>query len=65
MSVKRRELIRYLEENGFRLLREGGQTLRLYEYSEDNSDQAAPGDRSYNRECLVQAGGVTAEVLGG
>ena len=24
MSVKRRELIRYLETNGFRLLREGG-----------------------------------------
>lgn len=24
MAVKRRELIRYLEENGFRLLREGG-----------------------------------------
>ena len=24
MSVKRRELIRYLEEEGFRLLREGG-----------------------------------------
>jgi len=23
MSVKRRELVRYLEENGFRLLREG------------------------------------------
>jgi predicted RNA binding protein YcfA (HicA-like mRNA interferase family) len=24
MSVKRRDLIRYLEENGFSLLREGG-----------------------------------------
>ncbi len=24
MAVKRRDLIRYLEENGFRLLREGG-----------------------------------------
>ena len=24
MAIKRRELIRYLEENGFRLLREGG-----------------------------------------
>jgi predicted RNA binding protein YcfA (HicA-like mRNA interferase family) len=24
MSVNRRDLIRYLEENGFRLLREGG-----------------------------------------
>lgn len=24
MSVKRRELIQYLEQNGFRLLREGG-----------------------------------------
>lgn len=24
MSVKRRDLVRYLEENGFRLLREGG-----------------------------------------
>ncbi|MEW6487034.1 MAG: type II toxin-antitoxin system HicA family toxin [Thermodesulfobacteriota bacterium] len=24
MSVKRRELVRYLEANGFRLLREGG-----------------------------------------
>ncbi len=24
MSIKRRDLIRYLEENGFRLLREGG-----------------------------------------
>ena len=24
MSVKRRDLIRYLEESGFRLLREGG-----------------------------------------
>ncbi len=24
MAVKRRELIRYLEKNGFRLLREGG-----------------------------------------
>ena len=24
MSVKRRDLIRYFEENGFRLLREGG-----------------------------------------
>ncbi|MCX5811365.1 MAG: type II toxin-antitoxin system HicA family toxin [Proteobacteria bacterium] len=24
MSVKRRDLIRYLEENGYRLLREGG-----------------------------------------
>jgi predicted RNA binding protein YcfA (HicA-like mRNA interferase family) len=24
LSVKRRELIRYLEENGYRLLREGG-----------------------------------------
>ena len=25
MSVKRRDLVRHLEENGFRLLREGGQ----------------------------------------
>ena len=24
MSVKRRDLVRYLEENGYRLLREGG-----------------------------------------
>ena len=25
MSVKRRDLVRYLEDNGFELLREGGQ----------------------------------------
>ena len=36
MSVKRRDLIRYLEENGFYLLREGGNHAILYQRPQDH-----------------------------
>ena len=31
MPVKRRDLIKYFEENGFYLLREGGKAFNLHE----------------------------------
>jgi mRNA interferase HicA len=42
MSVKRRELVKHLEENGFSLLREGKKHSIYTNGEKDDSDQKAP-----------------------
>jgi len=41
LSVKRRDLVQYLEANGFHLLREGEQTLRLHEWEQGTANKEA------------------------
>ena len=41
MSVKRRDLVRYFEQSGFYLLREGSQAFYIHERPKGNSREAA------------------------
>lgn len=57
MSVKRRDLIKYLQENGFHLLREGGQHSI---YTNDEKTLPVKRHRTFDRitanEICKQAG---------
>ena len=63
MSVKRRDLVQYLEANGFRLLREGANHSILYERSADDPGQAAQTARPDHGQRDLQAGGIGTQVL--
>ena len=63
MPVKRRDLIKYFEENGFYLLREGGKHSIYTNKSEDTSDQAPSHYRPNNSKRTLQTSWVEAEIL--
>ena len=62
MSVKRRDLIKYLKENGFRLIREGGShSIYSNEIKAIPVKRHSPLDRITANEC--QTSRVKAKVL--
>jgi len=63
MSVKRRDLVRYLEQNGFSLLREGGKHSILLKWSEDSSSQASSYARSSNGKRDMQTSWIATAFL--
>ena len=60
---KRRDLVQYLEENGFYLLREGGNHSIYTNGLQNHSHQATPAVRSDHGQRTLQAGWAGAEVL--
>jgi predicted RNA binding protein YcfA (HicA-like mRNA interferase family) len=63
MPVKRRDLIRYPEENGFYLLREGGKHSIYANNPKDASHQAAPHHRPNNSKRALQTSRIESDIL--